>query len=120
MRAQNLPILPPVDTFTVAPHRYRYDRDEAPQTTWKETKAASPYKVGEVIYVAYGDSFVRAYIHALTCRRDCWDDLREAYEVRRETKAGVFAKRTYTTYPGLVQRGYYLAGLAPEIPAGVF
>lgn len=119
-RRQNLPDLPPVIAFEVAPHRYLYDAPFDPETplplTWKEVKAASPYKAGEVVYVAYGDGFARAYIHALSCAHDDLGFLREAYEVRRETKAGEWAKRTYIAHPGFIQRGYQRAGLAPEMP----
>ena len=119
-RTINLPALPPVASFEVAPHRYRYDAPFDPETplplTWKEVKAASPYKPGEVVYVVYGDGFARAYIHALSCAHDDLGFLREAYEVRRETKAGEWAKRVYTVHPGQVQRGYQRAGLAPEMP----
>lgn len=123
MRAQNLPILPPVETFTVAPHRYLYDAPYDPEakqpTTYREVKAAAPYKIGDVIYVAYGDGYARAYVHDISCRRDRWDDLQEVYLIRRETKTGEFGKRAYQTFPGLIQRGYHRAGLAPDIPAGV-
>jgi hypothetical protein len=119
MRPQNLPELPPVASFEVAPHRYRYDAPLGTiPTSWKEVKEAAPYKPGDVVYVIYGDGFARAYIHAIGCKRDFYGDLCETYEVRRETKAGHWSKRTYVAHPGFIQRGYQRAGMAPEIPKG--
>ena len=109
-KKENLPALPRVETFTVAPNRYLWD---AP---YKPGEAAAPYKPGEVIYVVYGDGFARAYIHDLTVRHDYYGDWQEVYIVRRETKTGEFAKRTYKTYHGLVQLGYHRAGMAPDLP----
>lgn len=118
-RKQNLPDLPPVDAFDVAPHRYRYDCETMRPATWKEVKASAPYRPGDVVFVVYGDSYAKAIIHDITCDRDRWDDLREAYHVRRETAKGQWAKKTYLAHPGYIQRGYHRAGLAPEIPEGV-
>jgi hypothetical protein len=113
-----IPEVPPVADLPVAPHRYRYDAPLSPDpTSYKEAKAAAPYKAGEVVYVAYGDGYAKALIDYVTARLDRFDDPKEAYIVRRETKAGLWSKRAYLTYPGIIQRGYYRAGLAPEIPA---
>ncbi len=122
-RAQYLPELPPVADFEVAPHRYVYDKlvggAALTDPTYRQVKDAAPYKAGDVVYVAYGDGFAKAYIHYVGARRDRFDDKIEYYDARRETKKGVWAKKTYMIYPGYIQRGYHRAGLAPEIPAGV-
>lgn len=121
-RQSNLPPLRHCDDYPVAPHRYLWHRTKAEveaevaRTTWAEVRDAAPYKPGEVVYVVWGDGFARAYVHAITCRRDGFGDLAEAYEIRRETKAGHWAKRVYTVGAGLVQRGYQRAGLAPDVP----
>lgn len=120
-RIHNLPVLAPVSEFTVAEHRYRWDAPSDPaeldRTTWKQVRDASPYKAGEVVYVVYGDTYAKAYIHEVSCERNYYDELREYYIVRRETKAGRWANQTYKAHPGYVQRGYQRAGLAPEMPA---
>lgn len=118
-RKQNLPALPVVSFFEVAPHRYLYDAKfdaEIDLTSMRAVRNAAPYKAGEVIFVVYGDGFAKAYVHAVFCSRTYYGDLREYYEVRRETKAGEWSKRTYQVHPGQVQRGYQRAGLAPDIP----
>lgn len=117
-RPSNLPDLPPVASFAVAPHRYLWTAPIAdpPPQTWREVREAAPYKPGDVVFVVYGDGYCRAYVHAITCRRDGFGDLVEAYEIRRETRSGTFHKRAYVVGAGLVQRGYQRAGLAPEMP----
>lgn len=123
MRALNLPVLPPVAEFEVAPHRYTYTKlvggESLINPTFKEVKEAAPYKVGEVVYVAYGDGFAKCYISYVAARVNHEGDKVEYYFGRRETKKGEWCKREYTVYPGYIQRGYYRAGLAPEIPEGV-
>lgn len=89
-------------------------------SSMKAVRESAPYKAGEVVLVAYGDSFAKAYIHKVWCSRDSYGDLREAYKVRLETKKGEWAKRTYIAHPGQIQGGYYRAGMAPDIPSGVF
>lgn len=121
-RTLNLPALAPVDEYPVAPHRYLwnapFDPAELERTTYRQVRDAAPYKVGEVILTVYGDGYRRAYVHAIGVKRTIYDDLRETYEVRLETKAGAFSKRLTTTHPGLVQRAYQRAGQAPEMPKG--
>jgi hypothetical protein len=111
MARPSLPELPPVTTFTVAPHRYLWNApaSETVPCTYREVKTAAPYKAGEVIYVVDGDGYRRAYIVHVTADRDRYDEWREYYEVRPETKNGTFAKRSYKAYPGFVQRGYQRA-----------
>ena len=107
----------PVADYPVAEHRYRWDReDDTFPETYKEVKAAAPYKPGEVVYVVYGDTFRKAIIVDIFCYVDYYGDLREHYRVLPETKEGTWSKLYYTTYPGHIQRGYQRAGLAPEMP----
>ena len=110
--------LPSVETFTVAPHRYLFnDGPERPASGYKAVREAAPYQPGEVAYAVDGDTFRRVYIVAVYAERDRYDDLREFYEVRPETKRGTFARRSYHAHPGYIQRGYQRAGLAPDVPA---
>lgn len=122
-RDHNLPKLPPVAQFEVAPHRYLYTKSVGGESlinpTFREVKEAAPYKVGEVVYVAYGDGFAKCYIHYVAARVNYEGDKVEYYHGRRETKKGEWSKVAYNVYPGYIQRGYYRAGLAPEIPEGV-
>lgn len=117
-RSSRLPVLPPVVQFTVAPHRYLYTKTvetgDIVRLSYQQAFEAAPYKAGEVIYVVHGDGFRRAYIHGLLAKKNSWDMWREAYWVRPETKAGLWAKRHYIAHPGYIQRGYQRAGLAPE------
>jgi hypothetical protein len=109
--------LPPVADLPVAPHRYLWNAPIAPAPeTWHECRDAAPYQPGEVILVVYGDGYARAYVDSIGCKRDYYGDLRETYNVRRETKSGQWAKRTYETHPGLIQRAYQRAGQAPDVP----
>lgn len=124
MRTQNLPILPPVAEFTVAPHRYLYTElvgAEAllglPEPTFRQVKEAAPYRAGDVVYAVYGDSFAKVYIHYVAARVNQYGDKVEYYIARRETKEGQWSKRTYECHPGYIQKGYQRAGLAPEMPA---
>jgi hypothetical protein len=72
-----------------------------------EFLASSPYKVGDVVFVAYGDGFARAYISGVFNDYDQFGDRRLMYRVHRENKRGdAFAKTFYYTWPGYVQRGY--------------
>lgn len=110
--------LGPVADYPVAPHRYLWDKTTPDDLaiTWREVRDAAPYKVGEVVFVVYGDGFRRAYVGAVDVTKDRWDDWRECYQVFPETKAGQWSKLYYTAHPGFVQRGYQRAGLAPEMP----
>lgn len=127
MRLPNLE-LPDPATLDVAPHRYLWTG--SPEETERELLAGErgtearqkfmalvPYKVGEVVYVVYGDTFAKAYISAVLCNYDRYGDRREMYRVHRLNADGKrFSKRWYYAHPGYVQRGYQRAGLAPEMP----
>jgi hypothetical protein len=118
---RKLPPLPPVSTFTVAPHRYLWNDppgQDVDESSWRAVRDAAPYKAGEVVYVVHGDGYRLAYIVRVDARKNLYDDWQECYEVRPANKSGdVFAARSYTAYPGFIQRAYKRAGLAPEIPA---
>lgn len=107
--------LPPVATFTVAPHRYTWNREVPEPTSLTEARKAAPYQAGDVVYVVHGDSFRRAYVHQVIGTFDRYGDRREAYWVLGENKDGTFSKRAHKVYPGQVQRGYQRAGLAPDL-----
>ena len=121
MPRRSLPDLPPVSSFPVAPHRYLWDNlpnQDVDTTNYRAVRDASPYKTGEVIYVVDGDSFALAYIVKVDVRIVA-GEWSEYYEVRRANRTGhpiMFAKRSYLTYPGLIQRAYKRAGLAPDLP----
>lgn len=110
----------PVSAHEIAPHRYLWtDADDSWRNApdYKTFKAGIPYKQGEVIWVQYGDKAKRAIIVSVLSERTYHGDRREVYHVALETTKGMWSKVWYKTYPGLVQRGYQLAGLAPEMPA---
>lgn len=111
MARPTLPDLPPVATFPVAEHRYTWNApnpDPLP-VKYREVRDAAPYKAGEVIRVVDGDGHRLAYVVYVGADHDRYGDWREYYEVRPETKKGLFARRTYKAYPGFVQRGYQRA-----------
>jgi hypothetical protein len=106
-----------VEDTPVAEHRYRWDTADE---TWKadsyrEWLALVPYKVGEVIMVSCGDHALRTRILDVLSERDRFGDRREVYRVQYETKSGLWAKLYQRIHPGFVQRGYWLAGLAPDL-----
>lgn len=112
----------PVADYVVAPHRYHFNAPspDAFPITYREVKDAATYKVGEVVYIVYGDGFTKAIISRVGCDKDRWDDWRECYEVHRETKAGQWSKKFHKVWSGYIQRGYQRAGLAPDVPATWF
>lgn len=117
--------LPPVSDFEVAQHRYLWNAPTGADTlsvadSMKSLKVrdAAPYQKGEVVWVVYGDGFIRAYIEAVWVRRKD-GDLVEYYRVRHENKNGQWSRVVKDAFPGYIQRGYYRAGLAPDIPDGV-
>lgn len=118
---RNPPQLAPVAAYEVAPHRYlftdpNFDPDAPIPYTWREVRDAAPYKVGEVVYVVYGDGFRKALIHHVDADKDVYDFWREVYTVLPETKKGQWSKVFYKAYSGFIQRGYQRAGLAPDVP----
>ena len=116
--------LPPVTEFEVAPHRYLWNAPTGAETLSvsdsmvpSKVRAAAPYQRGDVVWVIHGGGFIRAYIeHVLVRYKD--GDLVEYYRVRHENKNGQWSRVVKDAFPGYIQRGYYRAGLAPEIPKG--
>jgi hypothetical protein len=109
-----------VETYAVAPHRYRYDAfDESYRDgTFKQFAAGIPYKTGDVIWLKqyHGRPPVRAYVLSWGTKRDRYGDRREYYNVLVETKRGHWSKSWIRAHPGPIQRGYAIAGLAPDVP----
>lgn len=101
-----------------APHRYRWDRDEPEPKD--DSRAAFlntvPYSVGEIVYVARDGKPVRARIIGVFTERNRFEERCVKFRVQFETKAGTWSRQWYYTYPGPIQRGYALAGLAPDMP----
>lgn len=117
-----------VASAEVAPHRYLWsgaidavgnvlpDPDAAPD--FKAFKAAVPYQAGDVVYVDRGGVPVKARIIDFWWDRDLRErtgEKREMYRVQFETAAGMWSKLWERTHPGFIQRGYKLAGLAPDV-----
>lgn len=104
------------DTPT-APHRYTW-HDETPEQeqNYKAVKAAAPYKPGDVLLMPNGEGTIRARVLYVFARRNHHDEIVEYYRVQKETKAGYWSKMFTDVHPGQVQRAYWRAGLAPDIP----
>lgn len=110
---------PPPGELPVAEHRYRWDRPYDPREdgSLQEWRESVPYKAGEVVWVAVGAvTPKRAFITHVFSTRDRYGERRAQFRVRYETKAGTWSKQWNYTWPGPIQRGYALAGLAPDVP----
>jgi hypothetical protein len=122
-RARHWPDLPPVAALPVAPHRYLWsgmgDAD-VDTNSYKAVMAAAPYRAGEVVRVIDGDGHRLAYIVRVSAEPHPHGGWREVYIVRPETKAGAWARREYQAHPGFIQRAYFRAGEAPEMPREVW
>ena len=108
-----------VDECQIAPHRYTWDGKHGEYENAKtvtEFIRGVPYKAGDVVFVAYGDVAKRALITHVGAYRDRFGDRKEWFQVLLETKRGEWARVWNRTYPGPIQRGYKLAGRAPDIP----
>ena len=108
----------------VAPHRYRWDREDFIDDTpgamkVREWCVAQPYQPGEVVWVWNGEDNKKARVLGVYVDYDYYGDRRPKYRVQFETKTGLWSKLFDYVSPGHIQRGYYHAGLAPEIPEGV-
>jgi hypothetical protein len=111
-----------VEDFDVAPHRYTWDYD-GPEDDLAEMgtsvlawKAALPYKPGDVIFVDNGTGkAMRAKVLYVVITYDRYDERRPAYQCAVETTKGIFSRLWSRYYPRQVQRGYHLAGLAPDL-----
>lgn len=117
-----------VEDAPVAPHRYKWDgvevngakvTDLAP-VTYDDWKKTVPYGPGEVVFVDFArlrDGRIRkARILSVFPERDRFGDRRELYMCQLETERGVWSKDISKVWPGMVQRGYKAAGLAPDVP----
>ena len=99
----------PVETYTVAPHLFTDDLDEAYREaeSYNEFKAGMPYKPGDVVYLLLGEEVRKAIITDVYPERDRFGDRREKYRVHvANKKGGMFAKNWIYTWPGFIQRGY--------------
>ncbi len=116
-----------VSDFTVAEHRYTWDRDGAEDALKapgeghriRDWRAALPYQVGDVIWVERNDKPVRAKIIDIVVEYDRYDDRRPAYQCQTETARGIWSKVWSRFYPSSIQRGYLLAGLAPDLEGNI-
>lgn len=110
------------DDLPLAPHRYTWNR-EAPEDDLadpasgpiREWRAALPYQKGDVLMVEDNGKPKRAKVLDIIVDYDRYGDRRPAYQCAVETADGVFSKVWKRFYPGHVQRGYKLAGLAPDL-----
>jgi len=112
----------------VAPHRYLYNHEgdemdfrfKWAELGYKEWRAAVPYKAGEVIYFQSNGEATKALILDVGSYRPeagiYAGDKVETYRIAYATKTGKWSKNWLRIYPGDVQRGYKLAGLAPDVP----
>jgi hypothetical protein len=110
-----------VEDAAVAPHRYTFDSssDYRDAEDYQAFIAGVPYKEGEVVYVErYGEGCKlakKARIVHVWYERDRFGDRRELYRAQFETAKGLWSKVAEKTYAGPIQRGYQLAGLAPDL-----
>lgn len=103
------------DTPT-APHRYTWESDSLSLEDPQLVRKWAPYQPGDVLLMPNGEGTIRARVMRVFVRRNRHDDLVEYYRVQKETKAGYWSKMFTDVHPGQVQRAYYRAGLAPDIP----
>ena len=109
----------PVSEFEVAPHRYLWtdgqdsDPDIRKFSDWLKTV---PYQAGEVVWLEHKGKPVKARIMQVFRDYNRWQEAREMYRVQIETAKGHWSKAWFYTWSGFIQRGYKLAGLAPDVP----
>ncbi len=104
-----------VEDSPVAPHRYRADVYKPDPKSYDEWKKQIPYKPGEVVYMDDFGKPVKAKIIYVFRDHDRFGFPREKYRVQKATQKGLWSKNWIYIYPGFIQRGYKLAGLAPEM-----
>ena len=103
----------------LAPHRLLYTNDPPSPETWKEAKQSAAYQPGDIIAVERDGKLRFAIVDYVMVSRDRFGDLQAYWRVRLFRKDGTLAtpyRRQPYVWPGPVQRGYKLAGLAPEMP----
>lgn len=111
-----------VEDAQVEPHRYLYaDFDDAYRdaTDFREFLAGVPYKEGDVVFVEHRNDdgskvAKRAKVAFVWFDRDRFGDRQELYRLQLETAKGLWAKVGTKAWAGHIQRGYQLAGLAPD------
>ena len=101
-----------------APHRYKWDEDGPALEDRQLVRKWAPYQPGDVLLMPNGEGYIRARVLRVFTRRNHYDEIVEYYRVQKETKAGYWSKMFTDVHPGQVQRAYWRAGLAPEIPEG--
>lgn len=112
-----------VSAGVVAPHRYTWDRADEPEgQSFEDWKKARPYNPGEIVFCERGlrdgtVSFEKVRIVNVWRERSHLGDMRERYRVQRATVEGLWSKSWEYRWPGHIQRGYKLAGLAPDVLA---
>ena len=103
----------------LAPHRLRYDNeDPTPETHWDARKRAA-YQPGDIIALERNGKLRFAVVDNVLTYRDHFGDIQAYWRVRVFRPDGTLAKpyrRQPYAWPNFVQRGYKLAGLAPEMP----
>lgn len=107
-----------VKDYEVAPHRYivnGFDDSYRYADNARDYVAGIPYKRGDVIYVEHNGKAKKALVHNIVFDRDRYGDRRDCYNVQLETLKGRWAKLWVRKWPGHIQRGYHLAGLAPDM-----
>ena len=107
--------LPP----NLAPHRLRYDTEDPVPETHIEARKTAAYQPGEIIALERDGKLRFAIVDHVMTGRDLYGDIRAYWRVRLFRPDGTLAspyRRQPYAWPGFVQRGYKLAGLAPEMP----
>lgn len=108
----------PVEATPVAPHRYTWSREEPEpkDATVKAWRATVPYQPGDVVWVQVSEGVAkRALVIRLHAHYDRWHTRMAMFKVCFETKAGKWSRQWNYTWPGFIQRGYAVAGLAPDV-----
>lgn len=107
----------------LSPHRMRFDTETAAYESYTHARTTAPYQKGDIVAVCHNGKLKFALIDNVLVERRSFGEYRPYWRVRFMRKDGSFPapyKRQPYIYPGYVQRGYWMAGLAPEIPEGVF
>lgn len=106
----------------VAPHRYtwnggehesQYDQRTDDLDAWR---AALAYRIGDAVYVERNGRPVLARVLHVFLDYTRHEDRIAKYRVQLATKAGQWSRSWVYVWPGHIQRGYALAGLAPDVP----
>lgn len=109
----------PVSEFEIAPHRYLWmdGLESNPEIErFSEWLKTVPYQEGEVVWLEHNGKPVKARIMQVFRKYNRFGEAREMYRVQIETAKGNWSKMWFYTWSGFIQRGYKLAGLAPDIP----